>query len=223
MPPDVAWMWTRGLLGAAGVLLLALCLPMAARQWWRRAKRSRQTMAATATCASCSCCDEAGATQSSHQDTPQPGHQNARFQRLPEGGPLETHGLPHISRNGQLLGRRRVVCKCMALLLLALFALCIALVVTIWVYRPRIDPCQQVWARPLQRNGTYALGLVNFAESNATISCDAQCMARVLGHSGAAVLLRDIVLRRDVVGVARTVEANVPAHGSVLYLMTLES
>lgn len=54
-------------------------------------------------------------------------------------------------------------------------------------YRPRVDACVQVWARPLADTGV-ALLFVNWGPDAATVDCDARCLrdAGILGNWGLA-------------------------------------
>lgn len=110
-------------------------------------------------------------------------------------------------------GRAGLVVKAM----LALAALCVGYTGWIWHHRPSIDACQQAWARPLH-DGSYALCLVNFAPHEATVGCDAACLARA--GVTRAVTVRDLVRKADTGwGEVTSVEGVVLAGdgGSALY------
>lgn len=76
--------------------------------------------------------------------------------------------------------------------------LCLACGVAVAWFRPQVDECQQVWARPLA-GGEAALAMINFAYSPATVTCDSECLASVFASTGAAPTLvraRDLVAGR---------------------------
>ena len=74
---------------------------------------------------------------------------------------------------------------------------CAIYIGVLWAYRPKVDECQQVWARPLA-GGAHALCFVNFAAESARVRCDAACLAAVGLAKGVAVHVRDLVGRADV-------------------------
>lgn len=81
--------------------------------------------------------------------------------------------------------------------LVAVLGLACALYVgVLWSYRPAVDECQQVWARPLS-DGGQALCFINFASTPAAVACDARCLASIDLHVGQPVKLRDLVRRVD--------------------------
>lgn len=80
-------------------------------------------------------------------------------------------------------------------------------------YRPQVDECQQVWARPLA-NGDAAVAMINFGHSPTTLNCEAECFARVIDLTrGAAEQSAPPAARiRDVVGRA-ALHGGEPVHG----------
>jgi len=104
----------------------------------------------------------------------------------------------------------------MARLLLGLLA--VFLLAVIWAYRPSLDPCQMVWARPLV-GGERALCFVNFAPGPATVRCDATCMSGgAAAGSAARFHVRDVVQRVDLEGERTSLEVTLPGNGaSLLY------
>jgi hypothetical protein len=57
--------------------------------------------------------------------------------------------------------------------------------------------CINVWARPLA-NGDVALAFVNQGPANATVKCDAPCLAAANVTAGRVWAVRDLIARRDV-------------------------
>jgi len=123
-----------------------------------------------------------------------------------------------LSATSALLLRRRAPRT--ARLMLVFAACCTGYVGWIWCHRPRLDACQQVWARPLE-DGSHALCFVNFAPHAAVVGCDSACMARAGIRS--PVTVRDAVRQRATdFGQVRQVDAvHLPADGgSELYRLT---
>ena len=142
-------------------------------------------------------------------------------------------GAPQLRRCCSVSGSAHALASLLAnVCLVAGLLAALTLVATIRAYRPRIDPCQQIWARPLH-DGTHAVCFVNFAPTPIKLHCDASCVAAVLRggapadvHARAttstpAVRLRDLQRRRDVPGRFRTINTSVEPHGSVLYRLTV--
>jgi len=104
-------------------------------------------------------------------------------------------------------------------LLVALASLAIIYIAVIWHFRPHVDPCQQVWARPLQHGG-HAFCFVNFAPTAAEVSCDEECMLRA-GVRG-EVSVRDVVRHIDM-DRAMTLHARLEGNGaSALYRVVID-
>ena len=100
-----------------------------------------------------------------------------------------------------------------------LAALCACYASIIWSYRPTVDACQQVWARPLA-SGAHALCFINFAPHEATTTCDTACLRGLSITTRARV--RDVVARRnlDVVDVTDGLSVTLAGDGgSALYVV----
>jgi len=102
--------------------------------------------------------------------------------------------------------------------LLGLFAL--SYIGVIWYFRPAVDECQQVWARPLV-DGERALCFVNFASAERVVTCDAACL-RAAGVVG-SMSMRDVVEHKDLGMLSASEGLSVTLAGdggSVLYRLT---
>jgi len=104
-------------------------------------------------------------------------------------------------------------------LLMSLALLSASYIGVIWHFRPRVDACQQVWARPLH-DGAHAFCLINFAPTETEVVCDKECMRRAGVPSESLVAVRDVVRHRDLGDMSQIgvkLEGN---GGSVLYRVT---
>jgi len=114
--------------------------------------------------------------------------------------------------------------RCLVLLARALrvllATLAVVILLAIWGSRPKLDPCQMVWARPLAA-GEHALCFVNFAEAPATVECDEACMAQLARSSSNAAAkfrVRDAVGRTDLEGERTSLAVTLDGDGaSALY------
>ena len=204
MPHDVAMMWTKAMLSLL-VLLAALG-------------------------AACSRSTACGGGGGGGGKAPQTLRRSARLLGSPSGAspPAPRRAPP---REGGVRGAARR-CLSGAAAALALAALCVIL--AIWAHRPRVEPCQQAWARPLLE-GDFAVCLVNFAPRAARFGCDEACAARLLDDGddhhvtprhakrrvAHAFKLRDLVAKEDLAGEHYAIEAEVAGDGgSRLYRVT---
>lgn len=117
---------------------------------------------------------------------------------------------------------RHVVCGsvprgCVLLLVLLLVLVSIpaaGMLAAIHIMKPRVDPCQQVWARPLS-GGAHALCFINFAPEAAVITCDHACMAQIGMQRGAHA--RDVVAHVDM-GERAEFALTIPGDGGSMLL-----
>ncbi|KAG8470565.1 hypothetical protein KFE25_008986 [Diacronema lutheri] len=185
MPQDVARMWTR---------LLSTCLVAAAALIALLARALRFTRGA------------APAVHGAHDPillAPVATDGSTLADKAPS---------PALPRARAAIWRYCVSRGCLAamLVLLALLSLpALAMLVAIHAMKPRAEPCQQVWVRPLE-GGAAAICLVNFAPDVARIVCDAACLDQAGFPLG--VHVRDVVARRDM-GPVQSLDMDVPGDG----------
>lgn len=177
MPLDVAIMWTHGLVALSSVLLALAAL----LHCHHRHPALRESAQRGHPCSPC-----------------------RHFPLLPRfiyarvAGPSAADGdaSHHSMRDGSVTSSAAAsFCRILAL---ATSLLCATAIGAIWAYRPRVDACQQIWARQLT-HGAHAIVFVNFAPTAEVVVCDDACLKQATG-AGASVATwraRDLIAHAD--------------------------